>query len=241
MSQLVFVHGPGAGGCAESFHYQTKHFPGSLAPDLPGHLEGEQFADVEGYTQWLRGWLHERGRTGGLVLVGFTLGACVALQYALDYPDEVEGLVLMTVAMRPKERAPGGLEFRLNAAKDPIVHEEWLDAMRHAMMFIEAGLRDDLIECHRKVGPTSQYNDLVTIDKFDVQARIKDLKAPLVLVRGVDDPGKPAEYELEIHQAVPGSRYIKLEQAGHFPMAERPEDINRAIEELMASTAPTKV
>ena len=57
---------------------------------------------------------------------------------------------------------------------------------------------------------------------------------PLTLVRGLDDPGKPLEYELEIHQAVAGSKYIKLEQAGHFPMAERPDDINRAIEELIA-------
>ena len=63
---------------------------------------------------------------------------------------------------------------------------------------------------------------------------IGELKTPLVLIRGVDDPGKPAEYELEIHQAVPGSRYIKLDQAGHFPMAERPGDVNRALEELMA-------
>ena len=126
------------------------------------------------------------------------------------------------------------MEFRLNAAKDEKVHEEWLDAMRHSMMFIEDDLREQLIECHRTVGPISQYNDLVTIDNFDVRDRISELKAPLVLVRGVDDPGKPAEYELEIHQAVPGSKYIKLEQAGHFPMAERPADINRAIEELMA-------
>ena len=51
----------------------------------------------------------------------------------------------------------------------------------------------------------------------------------------MDDPGKPPEYELDIHQAVPGSRYLKLDNAGHFPTAERPEDVNRAIEELLAS------
>ena len=234
MSQLVFIHGPGAGGCAEGFYYQLKHFPGNLAPDLPGHPEGDSLTSVADYTEWLRDWLHKGGHKNDLVLAGFTLGACVALQYALDYPDEVAGLLLMTIAIRPKERAPGGLEFRLDAAKDEKVHQEWLDAMRHVMMFIEPHLRERLIECHRKVGPLSQYNDLVTIDKFDVRDRIGDLKAPLTLVRGLDDPGKPAEYELEIHQAVPGSKYIKLEQAGHFPMAERPGDVNRAIEELMA-------
>lgn len=234
MSQLVFIHGPGAGGCAEGFHHQLQHFPGSLAPDLPGHPEGESLATVDDYTQWLRNWLHERGHKQGLVLSGFTLGACIALQYALGYPGEVAGILLMTIAMRPKDRAPGALEFRLNAAQDEKVHAEWLDAMRHTQMFIDPDLSERLIECHKRVGPMSQYNDLVTIDKFDVRDRIGELKAPLTLIRGVDDPGKPAEYELEIHQAVPGSKYIKLDQAGHFPMAERPDDVNRALEELMA-------
>ena len=141
----------------------------------------------------------------------------------------------MTIAMRPKERTLGGLEFRLNAAKDPSIHKEWIEAMRHSQMFIAPELSNRLIECHRKVGPQSQYNDLITIDNFDVRDRISELKAPLTLIRGVDDPGKPAEYELEIHQAVPGSKYLKLEQAGHFPMAERPDDINRELEKLMHS------
>ena len=233
MSQIVFIHGPGAGSCSAGYKYQLEHFPGALAPDLPGHPDGESLETVAEYTQWLRGWLHDQGHDKDLILSGFTLGACVALQYALDYPDEVSGLLLMTIAMRPKERAPGALEFRLNAAKDEKVHEEWLDAMRHTMMFIEPDLRETLIECHRVVGPISQYNDLVTIDQFDVRDRIGERKVPLTLVRGLDDPGKPLEYELEIHEAVPGSKYIKLEQAGHFPMAERPDDINRAIEELI--------
>ena len=225
MSQLVLIHGPGAGGCAEGFRHQLQHFPDSLAPDLPGHPDGESLDTVADYTEWLRDWLHKQGHNKDLVLSGFTLGACIALQYALDYPDEVAGILLMTIAMRPKERAQETLDFRLNAAKDEKVHQEWLDAMRHMQMFIDPDLSDRLIECHRKVGPQSQYNDLLTIDKFDVRDRIGELKTPLVLIRGVDDPGKPAEYELEIHQAVPGSKYIKLEQAGHFPMAERPDDV----------------
>jgi 3-oxoadipate enol-lactonase len=102
------------------------------------------------------------------------------------------------------------------------------------MKWVEPGLRDRLLECHAQVGPISQYNDLVTIDRFDVRDRIGSLKPPLVLIRGVDDPGEPPEYEVEIHEAVPGSRYLKLERAGHFPMAERPDTVNQAIEDLLA-------
>ena len=235
MTQFVFIHGPGAGGCADSYVHQLEHFPGSVAPNLPGHLSGEPCANVARYTDWLRGWLWAQGMNNELVLCGFTLGACIALQYALDYPEEVKGLALMTVAMRSKERAPGSLEFRLNAAKDPQVYRQWKDAMRHSMMFIAPDLRERLLMRHDEVGPISQHRDLATIDAFDVSDRISSLKAPLLLVRGVDDPGRPPEYELEIHQAVPGSRYLKLDNAGHFPMAERPADVNRAIDEFVAA------
>ena len=235
MSQLVLIHGPGAGGCAASYRYQLQRFPDALAPDLPGHLEGESFEDVAGYTHWLREWLRGQGHTGGLVLAGFTLGACVALDYALTWPDEVDGLLLMTVAMRPKERAPGSLEFRLNAAKGGEPMQKWLDSMEHMLMFVEPDLRGELMECHKKVGPISQHNDLLTIDRFDARDRIHKLKAPLTLVRGVDDPMQPDEYEMEIHEAVPGSRYIKLERAGHFPHCERPDDVNAALAELLTT------
>ncbi len=235
MTQLVFIHGPGAGGCADSYIHQLEHFPGSVAPNLPGHLSGEPCPDVARYTEWLRGWLWAQGMNRDLVLCGFTLGACIALQYGLDYPDEVKGLVLMTVAMRSKERAPGSLEFRLDAARNPDVYRQWKDAMGHSMMFIEPDLRERLLKRHDEVGPISQHRDLATIDAFDVSARISTLNAPLLLVRGVDDPGKPPEYELEIHQSVPGSRYLKLDNAGHFPMVERPADVNSAIEDFIGT------
>jgi pimeloyl-ACP methyl ester carboxylesterase len=235
MTQLVFIHGPGAGGCADGFVHQLSFFPGSLAPNLPGHLEGDACPDVARYTEWLRGWLWAQGHKRDLVLVGFTLGACIALQYALDYPDEVAALTLMTVAIRPKQRPPGAYEMRLAALKDQAAYGRWLEYQEHALMFVDAELRQHLMERHRQVGPLSQYNNLVAIDQFDVRDRIQTLKAPLLLIRGVDDPTQPPEYELEIQKQLPGCTYLKLTGAGHFPMAERPKEVNRAIEELIAS------
>jgi pimeloyl-ACP methyl ester carboxylesterase len=235
MPQLVFIHGPGAGGCADSYVNQLKYYRGSVAPNLPGHLSGSPCPDVKSYTEWLRGWLWGQGHHQDLVLVGFTLGACIALQYGLDYPEEVKALVLMTVAMRPKERRPDALNFRIKASQDPQVYQHWKESMSHGMMFLEPHLRDHLLDCHDRVGPLSQHQDLITIDRFDVASRIHTLKPPLLLIRGLDDPGTPPEYELEIHQAVPGSRYLKLDNAGHFPMAERPADVNQAIDDFLAS------
>ena len=234
MSQLVFIHGPGAGACADAYELQLKHFAGSVAPTLPGHLEGERCVDVVRYTEWVRGWLWAQGMKKDLVLVGYTLGASIALQYGLDYPDEVKGMVIMTVAARPKVRAPDTYEMRLRAAQNPQAYEEWLAFQRHAMKFVEPGLRERLMERHKQVGPMSQYHDLMTIDAFDVRDRIGTLKPKLLLLRGLDDHGNPPEYEKEIHDAVPGSQYIKLPGVGHFPLTEFPEKINPLIEAFVA-------
>jgi pimeloyl-ACP methyl ester carboxylesterase len=238
MNQMVFIHGPGAGGCAESFVHQLNHYPSGLAPTLPGHLEGKSCPNVERYTEWLRGWLWSKGKQQDLVLVGYTLGGCIALQYGLDYPDEVKALVLITTGMRPRERRPGTLEFRLKAAEDPEVCREWLEAMHHQFLFMEPELRERLVECHRKVGPMSQHRDFIVIDQFDVRKRIDTLKPALLLIKGADDPNLSPEYELEIHEAVPGSQYLKLKNAGHFPFAERPAEVNRAIDEFLLSRLP---
>ena len=235
MSQLVFLHGPGAGACADAFHYQLKHFPRSVAPTLPGHLGGTRCPDVRSYTEWVRGWLWAQDLNTGLVLVGYTLGASIALQYGLDYPDEVKGLIVMTVAARPKTRPPGAYEMRLRAAKDPQAYEEWLEYQRHAMKLIEPGLREQLLARHREVGPLSQYHDLKAIDAFDVRDRLSTLKPKLLLLRGVDDPTNPPEYEKEIHEAVRGSRYVKLSGAGHFPPTEIPDTVNGLIENFLGS------
>ena len=235
MTQLVFIHGPGAGGCSAAFENQLKHFPGSVAPDLPGHLEGARCPDVARYTDWVRGWLWAKGLKRDLVLVGYTLGGSIALQFALDYPEEVRGIVIATVAMEPKVRPPGTYDMRLRAAEDPKTYEEeWIAWQWNAMQHVEPRLRDRLMAKHRQVGPISQYHDLKTIDAFDVRDRISTLKPKLLLLRGMEDHGSPPKYEQRIHEAVPGSQYIELDDAGHFPPVDNPGRVNALIEEFIA-------
>jgi pimeloyl-ACP methyl ester carboxylesterase len=109
MPQLVFLHGPGAGACADAFDHQRARFPRSVAPTLPGHLEGARCPDVARYMEWVRGWLWAQGLNRDLVLVGYTLGASIALQYGLDYPDEVRRSATGTGGRRMKiDREPQG-------------------------------------------------------------------------------------------------------------------------------------
>jgi pimeloyl-ACP methyl ester carboxylesterase len=240
--QLVFIHGPGAGACPDASVAQLKHFPGSVAPKLPGPPEGQPCPDVARYTEWLRGWLWARGLNSDLVLVGYTLGSCIALQYGLDYPDEVRGIVAATIAMRSKGIKPEAFEMRRRAAESEKAFEEWVEYQRRAMYLVDPALREQLLERHRQIGPLSQFHSLKAVNAFDVSDRISTLKPRLLLLHGLDDPvgrlnglADQPEYEREISEAVAGSQYIRLPGAGHFPFTEAPEKTNRLIGEFLAT------
>jgi pimeloyl-ACP methyl ester carboxylesterase len=236
MPRLVFIHGPGAGACADAWTHQLKHFPGSLAPTLPGSLGGSHCPDVPRYTEWVRGWLWAQGLNSDLILVGYTLGSSIALQYGLDYPEEVRGLVLSTVAAGRTQSHSGRVDMRLAAARgDPGAYEKWVEFQKNRMMWVAPELREKLVERHRQVGPMSQYKMLAAHHDFDVMDRLHSLKPKLLLIRGVDDPVNPPDTEKEVHDKVEGSKLVYLSNAGHFPATERPDEVNRLIEELIAS------
>lgn len=238
MTQLVFLHGPGAGGCAAAWTHQLAHFPGSLAPTLPGNLEGTHCATVERYCEWLRGWLWAQGKARDLVMMGYTLGSAIALQYALDYPEEVQGLILTSIEARPRPDQSAfrkRQEMRLRAhRREPGAYEEWIHFQEHHLMWVEPGLRAQLVDWHRQVGPHGQYQSLEAYCRFDVYERLPTLKPKLLLIRGDDDPGDAPQGEQLIHAAVPGSQLIRLKQAGHFPATERPGEVNPIIERFVA-------
>ncbi len=186
--------------------------------------------------EWVRGWLWAQGMTNDLVLVGYTLGASIALQYGLDYPEEVRGLVLSTVAAGRTRSDSGRVDMRLKAATGgPEDYDKWIEFQRNRMMWVEPELRERLIERHRQVEPMAQYKMLAAHHHFDVLDRLDTLKPRLLLIRGVDDPVNPPDTEKEVYDKVAGSELVYLSKAGHFPATERPDDVNKLIEKFIAS------
>ncbi len=116
--QLIFIHG--SGGCKESWQFQTQYFDKSEAINLPGHPDGDLCPTIEGYTNWVRQYIQSKNYRE-VVLVGHSLGGGVALQYALDYPEDLKAIVLIGSGARLKVH-PNFLEM-LEKAKQDILQE----------------------------------------------------------------------------------------------------------------------
>ena len=63
----------------------------------------------------------------------------------------------------------------------------------------------------------------------DVTARLNEIKVPLQLIWGADDPLFPVAHAARAHALVAHSRLAVIEGAGHAPQAERPEEFNRVL------------
>jgi len=63
----------------------------------------------------------------------------------------------------------------------------------------------------------------------DVTARLNEIKVPLQLIWGADDPLFPVAHAARAHALVTKSRLAVIAGAGHSPQAERPEEFNRVL------------
>ena len=95
--KLVFLHGAGNSGL--SFYYQLRHFRNSKAIELPGHPTGKACTTIDGYLEWVRGFNAAR-RYKDVVLCGHYMGGAIALLYALRYPEELRGIILIGTGAR---------------------------------------------------------------------------------------------------------------------------------------------
>ncbi|HLT18158.1 MAG TPA: alpha/beta fold hydrolase [Thermomicrobiales bacterium] len=70
---------------------------------------------------------------------------------------------------------------------------------------------------------------LANADTRDVHATVS---VPTLVIAGDHDQITPSERARELHAAIPGSRLVIIENAGHLACAERPELYNATLREF---------
>lgn len=226
--KLIFIHG--SGGCKEAWYYQTKHFPDADAIDLPGHPDGEPRTSVEGYVDWLRGYVQERGYRD-VVLAGHSLGTAVAQLYALRYPDDLKGLILICGGARLRVH-PMYLEM-LEKAKSDVAMLEGFLAMGWEL--IDPEFRKVLQRRALENGPAVFLNDMLCCDKFDIMDRLYEIKLPALALCGSEDIMTPPKYTKYLADNIEGARGVIIEGGTHMVFAEKPDEVNQAIADFLSS------
>jgi pimeloyl-ACP methyl ester carboxylesterase len=227
---LVFVHG--AGGSHLHWVPQLRRLAGAntYALDLPGHgqSEGQGRTSISAYADFVAAFL-EILRLEKVTLVGHSMGGATALDFALRYPKELAGLVLVG----------SGARLRVAPAILNGIRQDFEAAVR---LICDYAFAFDAPEqwkrlSRRQMGQTHPdvlYGDFAACDAFDVMDRLGEIRCPTLAICGTADRLTPPKYSTYLRDNIPAAQLVLVKGAGHMVMLEQPEAVNRAIADFTA-------
>ncbi len=224
---IIFVHG--SGGCRDIWRYQTDYFPGSHAVNLPGHPRGEILKSVEECVDWLRKYIEGRG-CKEVVLAGHSFGGAIALMYALRYHQGLKGIIVIGSGARlkvhPMFLTPCEEAIKVNARK-------WYALVEEMYRSTPEDYKREIVEKQKAIGPAVMLNDFLCCDKFDIMDRVHEIKVPALIICGESDVMTPVKFANYLGAKIANSSVVVVPQSGHFVLAEKPEAVNKAIEDFL--------
>jgi 3-oxoadipate enol-lactonase len=172
-------------------------------------------------------------KIGRAVLVGSSMGSTIALDFALTHPDRVDRLVLLSPGI-PGSKITAGFDWMqpiLEAVRnhDPTrAAELWWECplMSGARQRPEAARYRSVVMDNARIWTiTSRPPGLSP----PAGTRLKDVKAPVLVVAGALDRYGSLEVTRVVAEGVPNGRSLLVDGAGHMLAIEKPSDVTRAI------------
>ncbi len=231
-----------------------------IAPDLLGHGASDKpRADysVAAYANGMRDLISlldiER-----VTVIGHSLGGGVAMQFAYQFPERTERLVLVSSGGVSKEVNPAlralslpGAELALQSLGLPFVRRQleiaaWLaertgtgfgsdarDLVRILESFPDPTARAAFARTLRSA--VDWRGQVITmLDRCYLAAGL-----PTLIVWGTRDPVVPLRHGYLAHDAMPGSRLEIFPGAGHFPHHSDPARFLRVLRHFLRTTQPS--
>ena len=233
---LVFIHGSGGNHSAWSHQYGRLHKKYNIvAINLPGHGHsgGKGEKDVRRYCVWVKELMGVLD-LNGTVLVGHSLGASIALRFAINYPQEIAGIVLVGGGMKMPVN-PFFLEFL--KTNPPVVPAEVIDLICKYSLAKEnrskfsASLQKSISQSKVDV----LYGDLSACNDLDLTEEIDKINVPALVICGAEDKMAPPDFSRQLAASISDAKLEIIEGAGHTVMLERPAEFNASLDKFTAS------
>jgi pimeloyl-[acyl-carrier protein] methyl ester esterase len=249
---LIFLHGWSSHG--DYFAPQAAAFARDyrlIIPDLPGHRRSPAQPDSLGIPQAAAS-LHRLIAAHQLekpVLVGWSMGAMVALDYIAQFgSDNIAALVIEDMTAKITNETGwrfgirNGFDAAQSAALVAAMREDWASYSQNAMPRLFARSHAPADGLGQWVAAEIARNDgramaalWQSMAEQDYRALLPQLALPVLILHG----GESQLYEPAVSQwmaaNIPGARRCCFDNAGHSPHLEVPDDYNRALGDFITS------
>ena len=232
-AEVVFLHG---WMCNRSFwQRQCLELAGRnfrcLAVDFRGH--GDSEAPSGGYSvEQLAddvGAVMATLEIGPAVIVGHSMGGMVAQHFCLKRPEQTAALVL--VATIASDRENRLISKRIAADATRMGFARAFD--RHFDAWFAPGAPESVrgwVKRRMRSSPDDVGLELVSAyGRFDLTGRLEEIRRPTLVIGTRSDDSAPPGQSRRLAELIPGARLALIEDCGHFPMLEKPEELSRSL------------
>ena len=231
---MLLIHT--AGRDCRQWHGMMKHLGSQFqmfAPDLPGHgkswplLDNRCHQDIVEIADWLRDFMSAVGAER-FVVMGCSVGGNLSLLMGSRCP-EVTALVALQGCAHTPSFSEAGLDLMthpqislMHANMDFTMSLVGRKALPEARAFTEWGVLT--------LNAPAQQGDLRAYARCDIRDLMKDVRIPVLLLRGEDDWLVSQDMIEDTRRRLvnaPDCRLVTVTGIGHFPHLEDPEQIAR--------------
>jgi pimeloyl-ACP methyl ester carboxylesterase len=242
---VVLCHG--FGGSARNFRPQARALGASVRFvlfDARGHARSEKPRPEQAYryaclVEDLASVvdLHAPGK---VIVGGLSLGAAVALGYALRYPDRIAGLLLASYPTPPSSLRPWALQFADNIEEFgvEIAGERfvWGPTSRFDPKTRDLTRRGFLEHAPWALAGLLRHSLGALVAVESLSAKLGEVRVPTRIVVGGDDTGSIGPSRL-LSSLIPRASLSVLEGAGHVVNLVRATEFNGELRTLIADAA----
>ena len=172
------------------------------------------------------------------VLAGMSVGAFMALEFALAHPERLRGLIVIAGTSKdytPEEREAYRRQFdKLDVdGMVPLDFAEWVAPFCFGETTLEhnPALVAHWVERWATTMPARavHFQGDSWLDKEDITARLAAVDLPVLVVHGEEDVPLPVDRAQAMVDALPNATFARVAHAGHSVNLEQPVVVNAAI------------
>lgn len=243
---LVFLHGLGAGKDQWGQQiYSLVDIHNCIFLDLPGQgessFDSSQSYDATAQVERLKVFLDAQG-CKSVVLIGSSIGGCIACLYAATFPADVSHLIAMAPAGVPASRPSKVMSQFLESGRHPFGYKTveemqsfWKIAFTRSPQ-VPAFLAKALAAkgAHRYAKVVKILEDFKSTGLYPLQARLADIQAATLIIWGSNDQVFDISCLDKINSDLPQADVRIIDGAGHVPYLECGEQTIVAIRQFIA-------
>lgn len=231
---VLLLHGGGVGGWMwRPAIAELRSEPTLIVPDLPGHDRSSATPYVShAQTVHELAELIERRAEGPVAVVGFSLGAQLAVLLAAERPELVDRVAVVSAQAEPTP-APG-LVLGLLGLTAPLARRRWFATLQARELFVPASLLDDYLRTSASVSRATLLAAVGENLRFTVPAGWAGFPGRAVVLAGAKERAVMRRSARRLAEALPGSELELVDGCGHGIPLQRPDWFARRLERWLA-------